>query len=73
MPDLLEMIEKAKKKQEINKIESKIIPEVKKAGKTPSAKLNLIKYLYADLTGESTTGRLRKNMKTAVINELSKF
>lgn len=40
---------------------------------TPSAKLNLLKYLYAQLTGKTTTNKIKKSMKTSVLNEISKF
>ncbi|MBA7497220.1 hypothetical protein ES702_07832 [subsurface metagenome] len=40
---------------------------------TPSAKLNLLKYLYAQTTGKSTTNKIKKSMKKAVIEEISKF
>lgn len=64
LPEEPKIISKSITKEEKRLIKSNLIP---------SAKLNLLKYLYAELTGKSTTNKIKKSMKKAVIEEISKF
>lgn len=73
---LLDKLDKFKKKV----VQEEISPEVKKISERlidlpliPSAKLNLIKFLYPLLTRKSTTNKLKKSMKKAIIEKISKF
>jgi len=71
--------ESKKKVEKLPKISEKIdskpakIVRLIESDLVPSAKLNLIKFLYPLLTGKSTTNKLKESMKKTVIEEISKF
>jgi len=69
---------KANPVKNIKKIEKpkkliQVIEEISEIDLNPSAKLNLLKFLYATLENKSTTNKRKNYMKQAVIKNIKKF